>query len=336
MTLFPPKAAPGELRPPSTYYPTTVGQVIDADPSLVDAIAADLSRLDGHSLGLIVNEPKPQPADWQPNTGNGANWGASNAHIGPCWWLFSECDREGFGLAEQLALAVRVFGAEPTFTVATGGKSGHNYARLTAPVDPSRFRELQELLIATYQLLEPDCKVDGSLSKPCQVMLLAGGAHPRTGVLASIHTARANTFDPDELEARLRGILPPLPPAPPQHHRAPRRPSLRAHRGRDYRPTLRDIADALATYPRRVGGQGTYAGAPGGQGDRNLLWGLVKACEEAGGLIETAIALMEAHSPSATCGWNVRQVACSGGDQATPGWFWAQVGGHPAKRRGVL
>ncbi|MBE9155186.1 hypothetical protein [Cyanobium sp. LEGE 06113] len=48
----------------------------------------------------------------------------------------------------------------------------------------------------------------------------------------------------------------------------------------------------------------------------------MKACEEAGYGIDTAISLMEAHSPSATCGWNVRQVATSGGDQATPAWFW--------------
>ena len=44
---------------------------------------------------------------------------------------------------------------------------------------------------------------------------------------------------------------------------------------------------------------------------RNLLSGLIAAVEEAGGTEAQAIALMEAHSPSEECGWNVAQIARS-------------------------
>ena len=79
---------------------------------------------------------------------------------------------------------------------------------------------------------------------------------------------------------------------------------------------LPDIAAALDLIPRRKGGHGTY-------GDyRNILWGLVDACAEAGYPDQVAIDLMEAHSPSKQCDWNVAQVARSGGEQITAGTFW--------------
>jgi hypothetical protein len=324
LTLFPPKATAGQPRGWSTYYLTNVGQVAASNPLLVERITADLWRLPGHSLGLVVNEPLPQPADWRPNTGNGANWGASNGHIGPCRWVFAECDRDDLTPAQQLELACAVFGAEPTFTVHTGGKSLHSYAKLGVAISAEQFAVLQRLVIAAYERLAPGCRVDPSLAKPAQVLRVAGGQHRRTGRMASIHTASANWFDVEVLEARLRALVPIPPPVVSRWAPSPR---TRPWSGQA--PTLEDIADALAVYPRRQAGYGGYAE------HRNLLWGLVKACEEAGGSIETAIALMEAHSPSSECGWDVRQVARSGGRDAHPGWFWALAGGHPAKRQGV-
>ena len=189
---------------------------------------------------------------------------------------------------------------------------------------------MQKLVIATYRHLESDCKVDQVLTNASRVMRLAGGVHPRTGQLATIHTASGTCIDADALEARLRALLP-APEAPPSAVTTPT--PGRLHRPRRHllpsqrqAPTMADIEAALAAYPSRAAGHGDYAE------HRNLLWGLVKACEEAGGSIDTAISLMEAHSPSATCGWDVAQVAGRGGDQATPGWFWGLTGGHRARQ----
>ena len=86
--------------------------------------------------------------------------------------------------------------------------------------------------------------------------------------------------------------------------------------------SLEQIRSALAAIPRRVAGSNTYADY------RNLLWGLIQACEPAGHDRELAIALMEAHSPSASCGWDIRQVASSGGEQIGAATFWFHARHH--------
>ena len=320
LTLFPPRSAPGQPRKGSVYHPATAAQILKCDSVHVEAVEADLRRRPGYSLGLIVNAADPCPPDWRPSTETGWAWGARNEHITTCGWLFSECDREGYDLQRQVELAAAVYDAEPSLVVATGGKSAHCYFRLVRSVTAQRFTVLQRLAIAAYLHLEPGCSADRSLSKPAQVLRLAGSRHPNSGRHAVIHSCSGTELCPDALEAHLTALLPLLPPPPSPH---PRRPPGRSH---GCNPTLRDIADALASHPPRVAGHGNYAE------HRNLLWGLVKACEEAGGTIDTAISLMEAHSPSSSCGWDVRQVALSGGRDANPGWFWKQVGGHPSRR----
>ncbi|TVS07797.1 MAG: hypothetical protein EA413_00320 [Cyanobium sp. PLM2.Bin73] len=357
LTLFPPRPQPGQPVGFSRYFPATCHQVLDAEPALLAAIEGTTREAPGYSLGLVVNAAMPQPPDWgsrpehfplrftrkgQPlsaaeqqayqvercelwNSGRREGWcapkqwGASIEHIGPCEWLFAECDREGFPKADQRSLAAAVFGAPPSFSIDTGGKSEHCYYRLSRPVPPADWARLQALVIGAYGHLEAAASVDGSLKKPNQVMRLAGGFHPRTGALATIHTATWTVLEPELLEQRLQALQPPPPPAPPRPLLRPRSSSTRR---RSRVPTLQEIADHLATIPRRVPDQGNYVGTGSTYGHRNILWGLVKACEEAGYGIDTAISLMEAHSPSATCGWDVRQVAISGGDQASPGWFW--------------
>jgi hypothetical protein len=215
LSLFPPEVGPDKRQGGSIYYPATVGQIRASDPTLVSMIEADLIRLPGYSLGLIVNEPLSIPEDWQPKIGNGATWGASIAHIAPCRWLFAECEREGLAFAGQLALAVDVFGVEPTFSIHTGGTSLNCYYALSEAISPEKFRELQGLVIAVYQYLVPGCSVDQTLVEPNKEMRLAGGFHPRTGQIASIYGATNNEIDAAAVEDRLRALLPP-PPAPPQ------------------------------------------------------------------------------------------------------------------------
>ena len=85
---------------------------------------------------------------------------------------------------------------------------------------------------------------------------------------------------------------------------------------------LRQINEALDCIPRRVEGSGTYADY------RNILWGLVDACSEAGYGEDVAIDLMEDHSPSKQCGWDIRQVARSGGAHIGAGTFWWHAQQH--------
>jgi len=358
LTLFPPKAAPGEQRGWSTYHLTTTGKVLEACPYLVKAISTDLATRSGYSLGVVVNEPLPQPIDWgsspdhfsAPRVKDGQalsaaqqqaererrahawnigdpracyprQWGASIDHIGPCQWLFAECDRDGMGPADQLALAAAVFGVEPTFSVHTGGKSIHCYWRLAESVSPERFVVLQKLVFAAYQHIDPGCSVDRSLAKPSQVMRLAGGPHPRTGQIATIHGASNTVIDADALEARLRALLPSPSPcrtaASPASNRRPFR-----GRGRGGPVTLDRIREGLERIP-------TYAS---GQGQRpefvRFVGGLRAAVLEAGGSDNDALALAMAHSPGVLDAEDYFRYDWS---KISAGSFWYQAGGAPKR-----
>ncbi|MCP9786790.1 hypothetical protein [Cyanobium sp. N5-Cardenillas] len=352
LTLFPPQPAPGEPRGWSTYYLATTAQVLAGDPGLAAAIEADLHRHPGHSLGLIVSEPHPQPAGWgsrpehfnAPKIRDGVAqtaeqqqaererrcaawvsgsaapwcrpiyWGSRADHIAPCRWLFAECDREGISGADQLALAAAVFGAPPTFSVSTGGKSIHCYWRLVEPITPERFTELQKLAVAAYRHLEPDCAVDGSLSNPNRVLRLAGGHHPRTGRLATIHSAAATVLDPDSLAVRLRALQPPPPPAPPLRQHRPR-PAAAGHRGGPV--TMEKIRAGLDRIPPYASKQG--------QREKFILFvgGLRAAVREAGGSDADALALALEHSPGVL---DAADYWAYDWTRTTAGSFWYQVG----------
>ena len=113
----------------------------------------------------------------------------------------------------------------------------------------------------------------------------------------------------DEEVAKTRKALPSFPPA-----------------------TKEEILAALQHVPRRVAGSGTYATY------RNLLWGMIAALKAAnkaspepcGGdwAVEYAIGAMDTHSPSEECGWDVEQVARSGGEEIGAGTFWHLVREH--------
>jgi hypothetical protein len=353
LTLFPPRAAPGQRRSGSRFYNATTEQILAGDGALSFAINADLIINPGYSLGLVVNEPLPVPDDWgsrpehfaPPRTSNGSllnveqqqaererrcmawvandhnaipprQWGASSEHIAPCLWLFAECDQEGLESDAQLELAAAVFGAEPTFSIHTGGKSVHVYFRLLKPIAPARFTELQTLVIRAYAHISPGCAVDPSLKKPNQVLRLAGGVHPRTGCLATIHTASNTLIDPGALENRLSVLLPP--PAPSPRPPAARRPVGVTQRG--IPPTLDQIRTALDRIPPYASGEGQRPEFI------RFVGGLRAAVIEAGGADNDALDLATSHSAGVL---DVDDYWRTDWTQISAGSLWFQDGGRP-------
>ena len=140
------------------------------------------------------------------------------------------------------------------------------------------------------------------------------------GPLWGIITINSNRYRAEDIEA----CLPPVPPPP--KPRLPYRP-----RGRK-QLQLDRVLDALSHIPRRVKGGGTYGEM------RNVAWAL-RACLEECGQPDpeaAAIQLLEAHSPSRECGWDVAQVVRSGGQQIGPGTLFhhAKQHGYKPKRHG--
>jgi len=236
----------------------------------------------------------------QPNIG-----GTKAKDISLCVTEFWEHDDRP--RSEQVELWRSTVGLKPTFQVDTGGKSIHNYLVLDAPMDPEPWTLLMERL----QQAAPGC--DKNCKGANRMMRMAGSHYiNRNGEsqgLVQIINADGPRYSAEELDAVLPALATPSSPSQPKPKNF--RPS-----GRNSNDPLPDIAAALDLIPRREGGHGTY-------GDyRNILWGLVDACAEAGNSDQVAIDLMEAHSPSKQCDWNVAQVARSGGEQITAGTFW--------------
>lgn len=181
----------------------------------------------------------------------------------------------------------------PTFQVDTGGKSIHHYWVFEEPAPPAVWIEIQKRLIAAAGF-------DRTLVNPSRVMRLAGAPHQKTGQLARVLNVTGVRYNAIEL----LDSLPPVPEA-----------VVSLPEPREWASsTLDDIRAALAMIPARPGaGSGTYATY------RNILWGLVAACEEAGGSRDDAIAMMQVHSPD---GWDITQVAKSGGAQIKAATFW--------------
>lgn len=205
---------------------------------------------------------------------------------------------------------------EPTFQLWTGGKSVHDYWVWDGPIPPALWIAIQKRLIA-------QADYDPTICNPSRVMRLAGCPHQVTGELCRVISASGKTYDAQEFHDGLD-------PVPQEVRPLPRE----TYSGR----SVAEVLDALQAIPPRPGrGTGTYAQY------RNILWGLRRALEEAGDsdALESSISLMEAHSPD---GWDVRQVAESGGDRISAGtfWYWAKESGYrfrgtsPQERQAAL
>jgi putative DNA primase/helicase len=233
------------------------------------------------------------------------NGGDKDADITECIAFFCEWDDRPKDW--QLTAWQELGLPEPTIQVDTGGKSIHSYWVLSGPIPAVRWR-------TTMARLLEYADADRSLKNPSRVMRLPGTPHPETGEIAKIVTQSGHTYDPGLIERFL--------PAPilGATHQA-------ARNFTDYEVQgLDEIQRALQTIPPRVPGGNTYPMY------RNVLWGLIAACEEAGSNADTAISLMASHSPL----WGgIDQVARSGGADVKAGtfWYWAKEHGYQAPRK---
>lgn len=242
--------------------------------------------------------------------------GDSKKDITHCVAVFIEWDNRPI---DWQLNAWRTFGLEePTFIVTTGGKSAHLYWVLQTPAPPDQWAPVQAALIE-YCNADPACK-DAS-----RVMRLPGAAYiGPNGTPTGQTTIAAVSGKHYTLNQIQSWILPDefadLPDTNPFTHLNLDDPTSPPS---DYPPRpLEQIEEALSFIPRRTAGTNTY------EIYRNILWGLIKACEEAGSNREMAIALMEFHSPSKHCGWDIEQVARSGGDEITAATFWWHARQH--------
>lgn len=240
------------------------------------------------------------------------NGGHRGNQINEAIALFVEWDDrprdEQVGLWEDLSLP------QPTFQVDTGGKSIHNYWRLTTPVSVETWSAVLERLIK-------HCGSDPACKGAPRVMRLPGSHYiNRDGDscgLATIINPHGATYSMELFDDLL-----PKPPRPNQR---------RIKRNLETIPlSLQEIAEALQCIPARKAGSNTY------EAYRNILWGLIAAVEDAGYDQQVAIELMEGHSPSNSSGWNVRQVARSGGIAINAGTFFHHAKQHGWNRHGTF
>ena len=276
------------------------------------------------------------------------NGGDRNHDIHSCRALFVEWDDRP--IAWQLGAWRELGLPEPTALVRTGGRSVHCYWVLQEPLPPAEWTPLQRQLIeqaagdrscgdAARVMRLPGCWYLDAQGQPAARVEIAAasgktyGAAELAAALAASQGLEAKGLEARDLEAKgiggdglgadgiggnrlggnwdgpnglsRHGGLPAALALPPAACPAP-----------EPEQTWHEICNALAAIPPRVAGSNSYGTY------RNILWGLIGACQEAGRDREAAIALMEAHSPSGESGWDVRQVASSGGERIGAATFW--------------
>jgi predicted P-loop ATPase len=187
---------------------------------------------------------------------------------------------------------------EPTLQIDTGGKSIHNYWVLKKVIDPKTWKPIQERLL-------DHADADRALKNPSRVMRLAGTYHMKDngkqGGMTKIIYNSNKKYSYKDIEACL--------PTLKQHERVKNSVSFD-----EFEKAPMDVVEkALFCIPPRKPNTNTY------HMYRNILWGLIKACEDAGRSAADAVALMKNHSPE----WGgIEQVAYSGGSQINAGSFW--------------
>jgi len=194
--------------------------------------------------------------------------------------------------------------------VDTGGKSVHTYWVFANPITTEQWRSLQR------RLLE-HADADRTLKNPSRVMRLPGtfhiGADGSQGEQVSIIHQSENYYTYEQLDACL--------PDETTHKTL-----IQARQFTDYTPrTLSEIQEALNFIPAAIPKTKQYPYF------RNLLWGLIDACREAGASLDDALVMMRRHSPDFA---EAEQVAHSHCHSVKAGTFWylAQQSGYKPHR----
>ena len=222
--------------------------------------------------------------------------GDTDSEITACRAFFCEWDdrpkEEQINAWKDLGLP------QPTLQIDTGNKSIHNYWVLKKVIDPKTWKPIQERLL-------DHADADRALKNPSRVMRLAGTYHMKDngkqGGMTKIIYSSDNKYSYKDIEACL--------PTLKQHERVKNSVSFD-----EFEKAPIDVVEkALFCIPPRKPNTNTY------HMYRNILWGLIKACEDAGKSAADAVALMKNHSPE----WvGIEQVAYSGGSQINAGSFW--------------
>ena len=270
--------------------------------------AFSLNR-DGWNLYLVINRG-----------------GNDDAAITECVDLFIEYDDRP--IEQQVEIWKKLELPQPSFQVATGGKSIHHHWVFDQSIKREQWTALEK------RLLQHASESDQSIGNPSRVMALAGqikwpkqkyvdaGLVEELGQplgISSIINSSGETYP----AAVFDQLLPAL--------ERKKEPSSFIPKGfketgkRQFEPSSwEEIQKALTCIPRRKSGQKDIDnGGPGSyENYRNALWGSIKAAEAVGRTREEVIQLWEEHSPSSECDWDIEQVANSGGDQVEADSFW--------------
>ena len=222
--------------------------------------------------------------------------GDTDSEITSCRAFFCEWDdrpkEEQINAWKELGLP------EPTLQIDTGNKSIHNYWVLKKVIDPKTWKPIQERLL-------DHADADRALKNPSRVMRLAGTYHMKDngkqGGMTRIIFNSNKKYSYKDIEACL--------PTLKQHEKVKNAVSFD-----EFEKAPIDVVEkALFCIPPRKPNTNTY------HMYRNILWGLIKACEDAGKTKTDAVAMMKNHSPD----WSgIEQVAYSGGSQINAGSFW--------------
>lgn len=161
----------------------TVGSLPADARSKVEAV---MGRNTDLSLGFLLNPG-----------------GTKNDEIKFCRALFYEDDGSA-PLEEKLAQWEVCGLPRPSMQLWTGGKSVHNYWFLRQPCSTTAFTAAQKMLFKHVESCLEGVKVDTTLSKPCQVLRLAGGVHPKTGEQSRVMSTTGERFELPQLMALVR------------------------------------------------------------------------------------------------------------------------------------
>lgn len=200
---------------------------------------------------------------------------------------------------------------EPSLQVATGGKSIHNYWIFAEALSPDRWLPLQARLLEYTQADQTTRNLSRVLRLPGT--FYADGSGALIDKVSIIHNSE-KYYTYDQLDSAI--------PTEELQQEIQQAQSFTQYEKQD----LVEIEKALNYIPAAIPKTKQYPFY------RNLLWALIKACEEAGGGVEDAKRLMKRHSPLFA---EIDQVAASSFNRinAPSFWYWARKDGYRQPKR---